>query len=157
MVNSRTDRLTTFSIEDLLQVFSLFYGGAEKRKMERFQSRINNKSSMHLCGTAEAAQFNPSVILKPAFVLIWMVLEYWKEKLADNLKEHFSEGHDLTRWCMQADSRTVLPQDNLFLLVFFWFFPCLLLFYAVVVFFPPISLRCIIRSFVVAYVLLLAK
>lgn len=39
--------------------------------MEQFQKEINNKSSMHLLGTAEEkeeeAQFNPSIILKPLF------------------------------------------------------------------------------------------
>lgn len=54
IVNSSQDcqekRITTFNIEDLLQVFWIFYRGCRKRKMERFQSGINNKSSMYLSG-----------------------------------------------------------------------------------------------------------
>lgn len=45
-------RIATFSIEDLLQVFWIFYAvqkmGGEKRKMVWFEKGINNKSSMRL-------------------------------------------------------------------------------------------------------------
>lgn len=75
IVNSSQDwqqrRITAFSIEDLLQVFWIFYGVAEKRKMQRFQKGINNKSSVHLSVAAVETQFNPSITSNPLFYLTY--------------------------------------------------------------------------------------
>lgn len=60
---------TRFSIGDLLQVFWIFNGGAEKRKMEQFQKGINNTSSTHLFVAAGGTHFYPSIIFKPYFYL----------------------------------------------------------------------------------------
>ncbi len=41
--------------------------GVQKKEKKQFQKGINNKSSMHLSGSAGETQFNPSIMLKPLF------------------------------------------------------------------------------------------
>lgn len=78
MMNSSQEwerRIATFSIEDLLQVCSIFYGDAWKKKSGPV-SEINYKSSIHLSEAVEETQFHPYIMCKPSFCPnLWVNIE----------------------------------------------------------------------------------